>query len=75
MPANGVHEALRRMAEGRIIRADHGSFEALDEEVDQEARRRRAWREFRGRVKFGGKFPKEAKRENLPLYVEYSIPL
>ena len=75
MPANGVHEALLGFTNGRIIRADHGSTDQLDEEVDETARTSRSWKEFRSRVRFDGEFPPEAKKAGKPLYVEYTIPL
>jgi hypothetical protein len=75
MPAHGVHEALRGFTNGRIIRADHGSKDQLDEEVDAMARASRSWNEFCGRVRFGGEFPADAQRAGRPLFVEYTIPL
>jgi len=75
MPAHGVHEALHGFTNGRIIRADHGSTDQLDEEVDATARTSRSWKEFRDRVRFQGAFPADAQRTGKPLYVEYTIPL
>jgi hypothetical protein len=75
MPAEGVHEALRAFTNGRIIRADHGSADQLDEEIEQSARDSRSWKEFRDRVRFDGEFPSDAQKEGKPLYVEYTIPL
>ncbi|MHC5539135.1 MBL fold metallo-hydrolase [Singulisphaera rosea] len=75
MPAHGVYEALHGFTKGRIIRADHGSPEGLDEEADPSLLGSRAWTDFRGRVRFGGKFPADAEKDpDFPLYVEYTIP-
>jgi hypothetical protein len=75
MPAHGVHKALHRFTNGRIIRADHKSRDELDAEIDATARASRSWTEFRNRVRFGGTFPNNAQRAGRPLYVEYTIPL
>jgi hypothetical protein len=77
MPAHGVHEALRRLTGGRIIRADRTSSEGLDEEIeDEQVRGSRGWKEFLSRVRYGGEFPADTQKGvGKPLYVEYTIPL
>jgi hypothetical protein len=74
MPAHGVHEALRSFTNGRVVRADHGSPEQLDEEADKAALNSGSWKEFRKGVRFDGKFPDDAQKDGKPLYVEYTIP-